>query len=109
MLSIFSSWAVIPLAALYKARIISPSSVVSRDHARHFFYGAPIEFIAEVHRLLQHFELAHEGDQANRRLGRSDVRLFDLSLQDRSRRVRGRRTLGGREIVHTLFFEAAAI
>src|SRR6266481_2225974 len=81
MLSTFNCWAVMPLAALYKARIISLLLYIPLCwYPRYFIDSILLHIRRERDSPLQHVELSQDADQLHGR-GRSvDIRGFDLSL-----------------------------
>src|SRR5579871_647593 len=100
MLSTFVCWAVIPLAALYSARIIL-ALLFLRSYPRHFLNGALVHLAAQRNGLLQHFELAHDPDQPHSRLGAAGIGILQVPLPDSRirRRARLRRRLRPPKVV----------
>src|SRR5580658_9314710 len=88
MLSTFSCWAFIPLAALYKARIICQTPfrclirVASRANAGYFLNCLRVHVTTDANGLLQHFELAHNAHETHSSARYSYVRAFQLALLD---------------------------
>src|SRR5215831_9500731 len=96
MLSTLSCWAVMPLAALYNARITLNRSF-STDRKRwagrrayptsstdscDFLNRLCIHFSADADGLLQHLELTHDSDQPHSGFGDRHVRILEFSLLD---------------------------